>query len=92
MVKQLQRGSISVKFDGLKKRESINNRIDGFPEVQRYLRWPLTTVCNNTALFCNGSPFEWWYFTRGCRTQKPVFSLPLTYSLMGEVAVYMLEG
>ena len=50
MVKQLQRGSISVKFDGLKKRESINNRIDGFPEVQRYLRWPLTTVCNNTAL------------------------------------------
>ena len=37
MVKQLQRGSISVKFDGLKKRESINNRIDGFPVVQRYL-------------------------------------------------------
>ena len=50
MVKQLQRGSISVKFDGLKMRESINNRIDDFPEVQRYLRWPLTTVCNNTAL------------------------------------------
>ena len=50
MVKQLQRGSISVKFDGLKKRESINNRIDGFPEVQRYLRWPLTTVCNSTTL------------------------------------------
>ena len=37
MVKQLQTGSISVKFDGLKKRESINNRIDGFTEVQRYL-------------------------------------------------------
>ena len=37
MVKQLQRGSISVKFDGLKKRESINNRIDSFPVVQRYL-------------------------------------------------------
>ena len=55
MVKQLQvvkiiTGSISVNFDGLKKRESINNRIDGFPEVQRYLRWPLTTVCNSTAL------------------------------------------
>ena len=42
MVKQLQvvkiiTGSISVNFDGLKKRESINNRIDGFPVVQRYL-------------------------------------------------------
>ena len=32
-VKQLQTGSISVEFDGLKKRESINNRIDGFTEV-----------------------------------------------------------
>ena len=53
MVKQLQTGSILVNFDGLKKRESINNRIDGFPEVQRYLRWPLTTVCNNTALTLN---------------------------------------
>ena len=37
MVKQLQTGSILVNFDGLKKRESINNRIDGFPVVQRYL-------------------------------------------------------
>jgi len=42
MVKQLQvlkiiTGSISVNFDGLKKRESINNRIDGFPVVQRFL-------------------------------------------------------
>ena len=37
MVKQLQTGSISLNFDGLKKRESINNRIDGFPVVQTYL-------------------------------------------------------
>ena len=37
MVKQLQTGSISVTFDGLKNWESINNRIDGFPVVQRYL-------------------------------------------------------
>ena len=37
MVKQLQTGSISLNFDGLKKREGINNRIDGFPVVQTYL-------------------------------------------------------
>ena len=41
MVKQLQvleiiTESVSVNFDGLKKGESINNRIDAFPLVQRY--------------------------------------------------------
>ena len=58
MVKQLQTGSILVNFDGLKKRESINNRIDGFPWWKGMCfftqgRWPLTTVSNSIALTYN---------------------------------------